>query len=424
MKNDTKYKKAIEIGKEMLRSYIFKCFSRKKPEYFSKESKMSFKEIMLFILNMPKKTLQVELNNFFDTVLKRNKSITKQAYSEARQKIKPEAFIALNDGLLNRVIYEDINEYKVWNGYRLSAIDASVLELPNTEQLREDFGYVENLHTKTAKAMASCIYDIQNKFVIKSKIDRYGSSEREMAKALILEMKKEGEKQDLILFDRGYPSGEFVNFLIENKIDFVIRCQRNTFKAVSEAKKEDQIVKLIYKDKAYAVRVLRFMLSSAEEEVLITSLLNEELSVNDFKKLYFYRWGIEVKYNELKNRLEIENFTGATKTAIEQDFYASIYLSNMAELARQESDEIVENNRNDKENKHEYKTNMNVLIGTLKDKFVLMMLEKSTKKRNKMYESIMEQVSKSVVPIRPERHNERSKSKSLQKYRTNRKRSL
>ena len=88
MKNEPRYKKAIEISKEMLRSYIFKCFSRKKPQYFSKESKMSFKEIMLFILNMPKKTLQVELNNFFDTVLKRNKSITKQAYSEARQKNK------------------------------------------------------------------------------------------------------------------------------------------------------------------------------------------------------------------------------------------------------------------------------------------------------------------------------------------------
>ncbi|MCM1992419.1 hypothetical protein [Oceanirhabdus seepicola] len=43
---------------------------------------------------------------------------------------------------------------------------------------------------------------------------------------------------------------------------------------------------------------------------------------------------VEVKYDELKNRLEIENFTGRTKIAIEQDFYASIYQSNIIELTR------------------------------------------------------------------------------------------
>jgi hypothetical protein len=37
------------------------------------------------------------------------------------------------------------------------------------------------------------------------------------------------------------------------------------------------------------------------------------------------RWGIEMKYDELKDRLQIENFTGTTKIAIEQDFYSTIY---------------------------------------------------------------------------------------------------
>jgi hypothetical protein len=50
--------------------------------------------------------------------------------------------------------------------------------------------------------------------------------------------------------------------------------------------------------------------------------------------MYFKRWGIEIKFDELKNRLQIENFTGDTKEKILQDFYASIYLSNMASLAK------------------------------------------------------------------------------------------
>ena len=143
----------------------------------------------------------------------------------------------------------------------------------------------------------------------------------------------------------------------------------------------------------YRVRVLRFILYSGIEEVLITSLYNERYTIEDFKKLYFKRWGIEIKFDELKNRLEIENFTGTTKIAIEQDFYASIYLSNMFKLAKQESDEIIKENNKENDLKHEYKTNLNMLVGCLKDKLILMMLKKNNRKRNKMYKYIMEQAS-------------------------------
>jgi len=53
-------------------------------------------------------------------------------------------------------------------------------------------------------------------------------------------------------------------------------------------------------------------------------------------------------------------FAAMTKIAIEQDFYASIYLSNMAELARQHSDNVIKAKNKGKELKHEYKTNLNV----------------------------------------------------------------
>lgn len=107
------------------------------------------------------------------------------------------------------------------------------------------------------------------------------------------------------------------------------------------------------------------------------------MKIQDFKELYFKRWGVETKYDELKNRLEIENFTGTTKIAIEQDFYTSIYLSNMIELARKDSDEIAKVERENKEIKYEYKTNLNILIGNLKDKLIMMYLEESPKKEIK-----------------------------------------
>lgn len=60
---------------------------------------MGFKETINFMLNMVKKSLQVELNNFSETVLSKDSSVTKQAYSEAIQKIGPKTFIELNDNL-------------------------------------------------------------------------------------------------------------------------------------------------------------------------------------------------------------------------------------------------------------------------------------------------------------------------------------
>ncbi|MFT8315510.1 MAG: hypothetical protein ABF633_14860 [Clostridium sp.] len=77
-----------------------------------------------------------------------------------------------------------------------------------------------------------------------------------------------------------------------------------------------------------------------------------------------------------------------------------------------------------KTNKYEYKTNLNILIGSLKDKLIIMLLESSPRKRNKIYKDIMKQVAKSSIPIRPDRQNLRIKRIARGKYRKNKKRSL
>lgn len=332
-------------------------------------------------------------------------------------------FIELNDNL-NKIVYGDDYEYELWNGHRLSAIDGSVLELPNTELLKKEFGYIENQNNKVARAKACCIFDVLNKIVIKSKIDVYKASEREMAKELILQMIQDEKLSELILFDRGYPGAAFFLFLIENRVNFVMRAKINFSNDIKNAKKLDQIITIKSGKSLCKVRVLRFLLPSGIEEVLITSLLGEEYTIENFKELYFKRWGIEIKFDELKNRLEIENFTGTTKISIHQDFYAFIYLSNMVELARQESDEIIRENNKDKNLKHEYKTNLNILVGTLKDKLVMMMLEKNNRKRTKMFKNIMKQASQNTIPIRLGRHYPRKDTVSRGKYKTNLKRCL
>jgi len=94
---------------------------------------MGFVNLISFILSHNKKSLQIELDNFFKALPDEDCSITKQAFSIARQKVSPRAFIILFQAVI-RQFYED--DFKTYRGFRLSAIDGTTLELQNTEDLR------------------------------------------------------------------------------------------------------------------------------------------------------------------------------------------------------------------------------------------------------------------------------------------------
>jgi hypothetical protein len=76
--------------------------------------------------------------------------------------------------------------------------------------------------------------------------------------------------------------------------------------------------------------VIKFLLDSKETETLITSLTDTRYGVEDFKRLYFKRWPVETKYDMVKKKLEIENFSGKLVDNIRQDFYATMVLANVA----------------------------------------------------------------------------------------------
>lgn len=415
----------IHITEQLIRDIVFLCQNRTKSTYFTRAAhcKMDFQSLILFELNFVRKTLQLELDAFFKTIKGAERSITKQGYSEARQKISPTAFIKMADAIISWYYGDD--DFKKFRGYRLCAIDASILELPNSERLRNAFGHSEGKTTvKLARAKASGIYDLENDMMITSKITHYLTPERDVATDLIEKLKQLGLKNDLILFDRGYPSKNFIAYAQGAGIKYLMRMKMKSMKEVNEAKKPDQVVEFTFEGKTISMRVLRLILDSGEEEILITNLMDENLTIEEFKALYFKRWGIEVKYNELKSRLQIENFTGDTAISIEQDFYASIYLSNMVALAKNEANEEIEDANQDKKLKYEYKVNTNILIGKLKDSLVLMLLEDDPEKRSAMFHAVMKKISQNMVPIRPGRSESRRKGLRAHKHPVNQKRSL
>lgn len=413
---------AVSIVERLINDVTFMCRSRKKATYFTRKNcTMGFRDLILFQINFTKKSLQLELDAFLNNT-NGGGSITKQAYSEARRKILPTAFIEMSDGIIDWY-YNDHDDFKKFRDYRLSAIDGSITQLPDTARLRDAYGYAEGNGAPMARAKVAALYDLENDLILSSVIDNYKTGERDLAKRLINDLRKKGLKNDLILFDRGYCGAWFYWYLEHSEVKYLMRAKEDT--QIKAAQKPDQIINFTVRGKKkIKMRIVRFLLDSGEEEVLVTNLLDEDLSLDDFKKLYFRRWGIETKFNELKNRLEIQNFSGETVTAIKQDFYASIFLSNMAALAKHDANEAITERNKDKDLKYEYKVNTNILVGKLKDRLILMLLEPNPVKRTALYQKIMEEISANVVPIRPDRSYPRRKGARATKHPRNHKRAF
>src|SRR5258708_9334689 len=80
-------------------------------------------------------------------------------------------------------------------------------------------------------------------------------------------------------------------------------------------------------------RFVSLRLPTGELEVLVTSLLDEQLyPTQEFLTVYHWRWGHETFHLMLKGRLELENFSGRTTEAVRQDVQAAVLLPNFAPL--------------------------------------------------------------------------------------------
>jgi len=424
---------------------------------------MGFEDISFLLLKNSKKSSQITLNEFLKEYKEKEMKYTKPSYTKARAKISPSLFIALNDNLIES-FYEDKETVEMYKNFRVFAIDGSTLQLPNVEslnlkkdsktkkmkqELRSIYGYCSNNKGEyETKARISILEDIENKIVHQGILGSFFSSEKDMAFEHIeyladLKNKCNVDYNDLIIFDRGYPSYAMLFLLKINNIDYIIRMPKSRFKEVDnfrEGKQKDTIISLeINKSQLYdmkrknnnakiakllknikvgdivKLRAVKIKLKSGETEILITSLLDKkEYKTKMFKDFYFKRWGIEEEYKTIKSLLQIENFTGITQIAINQDFFATLFMLNMVNImiSATENEKIKEYNQK-KKRKYQYKINRNFAIGSIKDEFIYLLVTDGDIEA--FYEEILNTISTNLTPIKPNRSFSRDKP-SRHKY--------
>jgi hypothetical protein len=350
--------------------------------------------------------------------------VTQSSFSQARKKIKPDAFKELCDDCVN-YFYTNY-PVKKWNGFRLVGIDGSEAMLPKNEQTIKEYGeYTTNFMNKTiVLTRLSKAYDVLNNLSIDAKLVNRAIGEHSLANRHLEYL----GKGDLVLYDRGYPSYDLFKNTLASGCHFCARAAVSNWKIakklVKSGKKETiadimpghELVKK-YKQQGidYGPIKCRFIcieLPTGEKEVLITSLLNMGTYPHEiFQGLYHLRWNVEESYKKDKHRLQLENFSGTSLIAILQDFYANILLGNITSILSSNLDQEI--NKRHGNTKYKYQINITTALAKVKEILALLftrlnILELLAKLSNMLLSNIR--------PVRPDRSFARNKNKRKRYY--------
>ena len=409
---NSKLGKVIKRVYDIINSQEFVERFKMNPADFTRLRKMSFSMLIIFILSSTKKSLQSALFAFTSAVKFNFGTYTKQAFSKARKKINPSALLALFKETVN-LFYKD-GQFKRYKGYRVTAIDGTKYNLPNSEEMKEVYGFQSSTNEQP-QALGSCLYDVLNGIIIDALITPCHSNERKLAHLHLNALNEIKTSKELILMDRGYPSSELLNDIDDMGFKYVMRCSEQ-FSKYLKTKGNDCVINHRFANARTAkFRVIKVELNNVVE-VLITNLFSTSFTVEDFKEIYHMRWGIEEKYNDLKNKLEIENFAGNSNIAILQEFYATMFLSNIASMMALDCTEEIEEINKDKDLKYQYKANITQSIAMMRMRLIELLTIKSQKKRERILDNIYQQLLISVTPIRPNRSYKRTVRHKSQKF--------
>ena len=382
---------------------------------------------------MPKRSLSIELRDFFKCLSEDDLQATKGAFSLQRGKLKPIFFKAWNRCLVSNYYSHYGAAVRRWKDFLLQAVDGSSVYLFDKPKVTAYFGGKANQHGSTPMARVMQIHDVLNDIPVWGNIYPYEKSEN----AIIAEQVHNLAIDSLTIFDRGFPGYGLMYLMINEEVPrhFLMRCKlgfNKETKAFARSRKSSIIIELtpgkksidMLRTNGYIVtattkikiRMVKFKLPSGELEILITNLYDEQLyTVEELKQLYGMRWGIETAFGKQKNQQQMEQFSGHRVICIQQDYAATIFVANLQSLVEKQSDHYLAGVN--MQRKHNYRINRNLSWAALKNNIVRLFL---IAKPDEILSKLQEEFQRHLEPVRPRRHNERNwKARRLNgKYQT------
>jgi hypothetical protein len=167
---------------------------------------------------------------------------------------------------------------------------------------------------------------------------------------------RELERDDVVVYDRGYYSYLMLHHHFERKIHPVFRLQRNSSTGIDEffaGPETDSVVPIMPSRKLQAelsaeypnlnilpipMRLIKYQI--ADEIICLgTTLLDQNrYTKQDFIDVYHSRWGVEELYKVSKRVFIIEDFHAQTERGVKQEIFAHFALVTMNRIFANQAD--------------------------------------------------------------------------------------
>jgi hypothetical protein len=373
-------------------------------------------------LTLLRRAIQRELVDFISKLQDGDVDIaqvSKAAFCTARKKLKPEAFIKLNEILIDTFYDASNDKVRLWKDYRLLASDGSTAEVPNSLEIQNEWGVFQERADgkKICLARLQQTYDVLNHMSVVSSIDSFNVSESTLLWQHLEQIKPTMEK-DLHVLDRYYASHLLMFHLAHRGDEFCFRMKKNWWKVVEDfynSEDQDRIISLSLpkkdhqkaaqlgiEEKQISVRLVKIPLDTGEIEVLLTSLTDSSVSLTDLKELYGLRWGVETSFSALKHKAELENFSGKSIKVVKQDYYAKLFILNYTALLIHPVDQLL---RDRPKAKYTHQVNLNEAMARMKyaviDLFLFQRIPQTLKKLFDAFYAFTEPIRKGRKFNRP-----------------------
>lgn len=338
-------------------------FLRNPGKDFTRKRKLSFQDIVFFLLSIAAKSTSNELLDYFKCAANLPSA---SALRQQRDKILPEAF-----EFLFREFTNLHDNPALFRGYRLLAADGSDLAIsPNPSDL-DSYYPGANGQKHYSLLHLNALYDLQQKTYVDALVQKSHNANEQMALCNMID--RSNIVHAILLAGRGYEGYNLLAHIQEKGWKFLIRIKDNAcgiaagltlpdsdiFDAAFSLKlsnKQSNEAKMLYKDKNHykhvsgsssfdflpstsrkadpmlfyeiSFRIVRFKISDDSYETVITNL---DFPPDDLKLLYAMRWGIETSFRDLKYTIGLSAFHSKKVEHILQEIFARLTMYNFAE---------------------------------------------------------------------------------------------
>ena len=353
------------------------------------------------------------------------------AFVQQRGKILPEAFETIF-----RMFVEESDPSRLYNGYRLFAVDGSDIQIPTNPQDKDSYFPGSNGQHPYNLLHLNAMYDLLQRTYVDAIVQKRHCCDE--CRSLADMVDRSSVKQPaIIIADRAYESYNVLAHIQEKGWFFLIRVKdssssglaagldlplldmfdfpvhlsltrkqtnetkhlrkhRNHYKLISSsqtfdylpAKSRKHLPTVFYQ---LPFRVVRFSISENSFETVVTNLPSDSFPPSELKRLYAMRWGIETSFRELKYTVGLLHFHAKKTEHILQEIFARLTMYNFSELITSHV-VIQKHNR-----KYSYRANFSVAVHVCRQFFL----------GNVSPPDVEALIARHVSPIRPGRSRPR-----------------